>query len=296
MVTEVNKLIYNRLITDGAIVLPDVGALYIRRYAATAKGDNRVVAPEYRVEFASQFEASSLLDAIVEECGIELAEAKDIYSRWLAKVQSGRELNIEGVGTLRDKSFVMNEELYKALNIDGREPIKIRKKGSKRGLAIASTIAAVAVLTLGIGYYIMGATATEKGLTTEPQYADNESVAEPIEIVEDVVEIAPADTLDMAIAEVEAEAQVEPEMELFNPSMARHKVVYGSYSTTENAERAIRNIEEKFSDIHAFIMPLGAQHAVVIFASDEREACEEFVRSHRREFPNAWVFTSKRAK
>ena len=35
MVTELNKLIYNKLITSGGVLLPEVGTLYIERKAAT---------------------------------------------------------------------------------------------------------------------------------------------------------------------------------------------------------------------------------------------------------------------
>ena len=69
----------------------------------------------------------------------------------------------------------------------------------------------------------------------------------------------------------------------------RFRVIIGSYSTRENAERAIAAASRTQPDLQYEIRPLGRLHAVAAFGSATRDRCEEFVRSHRHDFPQAWI-------
>ena len=73
----------------------------------------------------------------------------------------------------------------------------------------------------------------------------------------------------------------------------RHWVVAGSYSTMENAERAIVAIEEEFSEIHCKIFTLGKMFAVAIYGSSDLEECSKYKQEHRKEFEQCWIFTPK---
>ena len=79
MVGEVNKLIFNTLISEGAVHLPDVGVIYLNRVAATEVARDRVATPRISVQFSSQMKATSLIDVISNVASVDSAQAKDIY-------------------------------------------------------------------------------------------------------------------------------------------------------------------------------------------------------------------------
>lgn len=274
MVNEVNKLIYNTLAEHNAVVLPRVGSLGVVRRMAKMEG-NRVVAPTFAVEFSSAEEGVSLCDVIASVANISSSEAEDIYLRWLDKVKEGNTLTISGVGTLRDKSFVTDTELLKALNLADKTPIKIHSRSRKPYLAIA----AVVVALLGVGAYL---------------FLANDRVASP----------APAPTEEVVVEEVvvaEQEPITETETEptpvrWIDRDDIRHWVVVGSYSTTENAERAVEDILKRQDAECCDILTLGKMYAVAVYGSSDKADCERFERDNRDKFKQSWVHTPKRFK
>lgn len=280
MVNEVNKLIYNTLAEHNAVVLPRVGSLGVVRRMAKMEG-NRVVAPTFAVEFSSAEEGVSLCDVIASVANISSSEAEDIYLRWLDKVKEGNTLTISGVGTLRDKSFVTDTELQKALNLADKTPIKIHSRSRKPYLAIA----AVVVALLGVGAYLFLA----NDRVASPAPAPTEEV-----VVEEVVVTAP-DPEPITETEIETEIETAPTRWIDRDDI-RHWVVVGSYSTTENAERAVENIIRRQDAECCDILTLGKMYAVAVYGSSDKADCERFVRDNRDRFKQSWVHTPKRFK
>ena len=276
MVNEVNKLIYNTLAEHNAVVLPRIGSLGVVRRMAKMEG-NRVVAPTFAVEFSSAEEGVSLCDVIASVANISSSEAEDIYLRWLDKVKEGNTLTISGVGTLRDKSFVTDTELQKALNLADKTPIKIHSRSRKPYLAIA----AVVVALLGVGAYL---------------FLANDRVASPTPTPTEEVVLE-----EVIVAEPEPEPETEIEIETapvrwIDSDDIRHWVVVGSYSTTENAERAVEDILRRQDAECCDILTLGKMYAVAVYGSSNKEDCERFVRENRDKFKQSWVHTPKRFK
>ena len=276
MVNEVNKLIYNTLAEHNAVVLPRVGSLGVVRRMAKMEG-NRVVAPTFAVEFSSAEEGVSLCDVIASVANISSSEAEDIYLRWLDKVKEGNTLTISGVGTLRDKSFVTDKELQKALNLADKTPIKIHSRSRKPYIAIA----AVVVALLGVGAYLFLA----NDRVASPAPASIEEV-----VVEEVVAAEPE-----PITETETKTEPAP-VRWIDRDDIRHWVVVGSYSTTENAERAVEDILRRQDAECCDILTLGKMYAVAVYGSSDKEDCERFVRDNRDKFKQSWVHTPKRFK
>lgn len=276
MVNEVNKLIYNTLAEHNAVVLPRVGSLGVVRRMAKIEG-NRVVAPTFAVEFSSAEEGVSLCDIIASLANISSSEAEDIYLRWLDKVKEGNTLTISGVGTLRDKSFVTDTELQKALNLADKAPMKIHSRSRKPYLAIA----AVAVALLGVGAYLFLA----NDRVASPAPTPTEEV-----VVEEVVVAEPE-----PITETEIEIETAP-VRWIDRDDIRHWVVVGSYSTTENAERAVEDILRRRDAECCDILTLGKMYAVAVYGSSDKADCERFVRDNRDKFKQSWVHTPKRFK
>jgi hypothetical protein len=76
----------------------------------------------------------------------------------------------------------------------------------------------------------------------------------------------------------------------------RHWVIIGSYSTTENAERAIATLSEKYSELMFDYIRLGSMYAVSPFGSSDIADCETFKSEYKREFTQMWIHTPKRFK
>ena len=179
------------------------------------------------------------------------------------------------MGTLRDKSFVTDTELQKALNLADKTPIKIHSCSRKPYIAVA----AVVVALLGVGAYL---------------FLANDRVASP----------APTPTEEVVVEEVVV-AEPEPETEIeIEPAPVRwidrddirHWVVVGSYSTTENAERAVEDILRRQDAECCDILTLGKMYAVAVYGSSDKADCERFVRDNRDKFKQSWVHTPKRFK
>ena len=69
MIEEVNKIIYNMLISGRGVYLPGVGTLFIERQGARRIDKNRLMSPRNVVVFSSQEQAPSLVDEIVANFG-----------------------------------------------------------------------------------------------------------------------------------------------------------------------------------------------------------------------------------
>ena len=289
MVGEVNKLIYNALLRHGAVAIPGVGTIFVERTAACYGSHNRVVAPCYSLNFSTTREAVSLIDIISSEASVDIDQSQDIYERWLDKVRTSHGVEICGVGTINHKSFVADDALLAALNIGGGEQINITiKRRSRRGLVLGLMISLVAVAVLG-GVYL---------------YNNMEKLASN-EYIQDVVEIIPDETFEeqgseQYVVEDTTEPVTEPVIEPISDwrdnNDIRHWVVVGSYSTQENAERAISDLEKRYSDILFTYFKLGSMFAVSPFGSADKADCENFISEHEDSFPQVWVYTLKQYK
>ena len=293
MVTELNKLIYNKLITSGGVLLPEVGTLYIERKAATFISKKRVAAPRYELSFSSHRPATSIVESIHQLTGVSQNEALDIYQRWLDKVRVDGVVTIEGVGVLRNKSFVTDNEILVQLNLVNSAEIELVTKRNRIALYL-SLLLLVPSIFVGVKYFVL------PQFATEPQV--EETIFEPITPVEDVV-------VEELIAENAVQAEVVEEslsVEIVEPEPMeadwrencdiRHWTVIGSYSTEENLNRAIVNLEKQYPELKFTSFKLGSMYAVSPFGSTDREACEDFVERHRKDFTQIWIHTPKRYK
>lgn len=296
MVNEVNKIIYNRLVSDGALYIPDVGTLTLLRQPAMYTSRKRIVSPRYFVDFSADKIADSLVDIIADVASVDVATAEDICLRWLDKVRTEDGFTIEGVGILKSGHFTLDEALEAQLCPFGVDYINVTTR--RRGWAFAAVACVVLALCGVSAWWFMRDTAT-----VEPQILiAEETVVEEPQIVEtEVIEIAVETTEEQgSAAEQIAEIVETPEPEVVTPAdwrdneNIRHWVVIGSYSTTENAERAIKEFETKSPDLMFSHIRLGSMYAVASYGSTEKVDCEEFVQNHKSEFTQLWIYTPKR--
>ena len=300
MVNEVNKIIYNRLITEREVTLPGVGSLSLVRRAASMSSKEVIVAPRLTIEFSSHAEGCSVVDAIAVIGGTDTATAEDIYSRWLEKVRSGSTLTIEGVGILRNKSFEVDKELLSMLNGTSATHVNVvrRKKGRTMlwvGLTlsiIALIVSIAAIFNIDISAISDKATNADKQVETiveniivEPDAEDITSDEATIDVEEDI------HTQDVVAVESVEVATVADNWTMRND--IHHWVVAGSYSTMSNAESAAETITTKYQDIDCKIITLGKMYAVAIYGSNDRDDCVQYMRKYHKNFGEAWIFTPK---
>lgn len=298
MQNAVNNLIYNTLIADGSVALPSVGRLSIVRRPASMSG-KKVSPPQYVVEFSSATEGRTIVDVVSDVASVDLVQAEDIYRRWLDKVRTERGVVIEGVGELRNKSFVAVPELLGALNLVGNAPIRItrRRSGGVWFYAVAAMLIIAVAAYFAIGHFDTPdiVACEETNIEVEKSVSETEYMADA-ETIADVVEEPVMDVAEKPVAEVVEEPVTEVAKAWNEEDDIRHWVVIGTYSTSDNAERAKRDAERGDEGCVCDVFRLGSMYAVVAFGAAEREACEEFKRAHRAKYPQAWIHTPKRKK
>ena len=284
MVNEVNKLIYNAIVKYHAVYLPDVGTLSVVRHPATMSSKNELIPPRFDVELSLDNRAKSLVDIISAEVAVDKQRGEEIYARWSDKLHKGGIMVIDRVGTLRNNSFVADAEIIKALNISN-QPFRITRKRNYAPLYLLLTLVVLGALGYGGWRYF----------DTKQDQVVVEIVAEE-QVMPEVELPTVQDTQPVEIEMIEEEASNNEiiESDWRDKDGIRHWVVVGSYSTTENAERAIADIVKRLPEMQCNYFKLGSMFAVAAFGSADIVECQEFKNAHSKEFPQSWVYTPKR--
>ena len=288
MIEEVNKIIYNMLISGRGVFLPEIGTLYIERQAARKLADGRLLSPRNTVVFAEGVQAPSLVDEIVSIAGCGVEQAQDIYERWKTKTLAEDVLTVGGIGVLKGKSFSTDKTFHSAINPQGVKTLVVRKKSSNTWLYVVSAVAVVVALGflayLMWGDKFMGKQSAEKVVVE--QIATPEASA--VESAEQGV-VSDAEPNAVPNAEQAQPAQVAPQSLEY-----AYYVVMGIFSTPENAERAVQQVQAKIKDVECKVLPFkGGKHMVTIFGSDNVADCNAFARSYRDVYPDLWVYNKK---
>ena len=283
MVNEVNKLIYNAIVKYHAVYLPDVGTLCVVRHPATMSSKNELIPPRFDVELSLDNRAKSLVDIISAEVAVDKQRAEEIYARWSDKLHKGGIMVIDRVGTLRNNSFVADAEIIKALNISN-QPFRITRKRNYAPLYLLLTLVVLGALGYGGWRYF----------DTKQDQIVVEIVAEE-QVMPEVELPLVQDTQPVEIEMIDEASNNEIiESDWRDKEGIRHWVVVGSYSTTENAERAIADIVKRLPEMQCNYFKLGSMFAVAAFGSADIAECQEFKNAHSKEFPQSWVYTPKR--
>lgn len=286
MVNEVNNLIFNTLIVKHEVLLPGVGVLFLQRRSAAVEG-RTITAPSYYVDFSSHRTACCIIDIIAETANINVAQAEDIYVRWRDKVKTNGDVSIGGVGSLRGKTFITDPEFIAHINREaGKVEITSYRRRSRMITPTLFVFALVLALALFL-YFDLFSTSTNTADKTD------EMVVNKVDIDTDIPE--PNDVAESVVEPI-IEAQPEVESRWYETDDIRHRVVVGSYSTIENAERAARDIEHTNTGIYCSVFTLGKMYAVAVYGSAEHDDCVRFKREHSDIFAQSWIYTPKRFK
>ena len=294
MVEEVNKIIYNMLISGRGVFLPGVGTLFIERQGARRIDKNRLMSPRNVVAFSSQEQAPSLVDEIVAIAGCQRQQAEDIFERWIAKTREGADVTIGGVGVLRGKSFIADKTFNSTINPKGVRTLVVRRRSSHAwiyavcGVAVAVALAFFAYLQWGDSWGISQTNVASSH--PQEQTVAAEPTVDPVgERNEEQVAGQSAEPLS-ATAQA-ASPDVQPQV-VQNKAYAYY-VVMGVFSSEQNAQRAVEQLRSNIKDAAAEVRPFGDKYMVTAFGSDQREECNVFVRSYHDIYPDLWIYNKK---
>ncbi len=307
MIEEVNKIIYNMLISGRGVFLPDVGTLFIERRGARKIAADRLLGPRNAVSFSSQEQGPSLVAEIAAIAGCGEEQARDIYGRWLGKTREGSTLRIGGVGVLSDKSFSAETAFNTAINPDGVKTLVIRRRSNAWLYAVCAVCVLVAV---GVGVYMQWGTSLFGGMSVVRSDAPTERIADVPQPSADETAVAQLhsdslqDDAETAVPNEEAIAQMPaPTAESPAPEPApaasvsdgkyTYYVVMGVFSTEQNAARAMEQAVRRIEDLNGAILPFKGKFITAIFGSDNRDDCASFARSYRDIYPDLWIYNVK---
>ena len=304
MVGEVNKIIYNMLVSGRGVYLPDVGSLYIERQAARKIATYKLLSPRNVVAFQSDEQAPSLVNEIVAVAGCSTEQAADIYQRWSAKTREGNIIKIGGVGVLNHKSFVMESEFASAINPKGVKTIVIRRRSNTWLYAICAVCVLVA---LGFcGYIMFGGEQKIDAMRIEPiaKVVEQPAAEQPAtggEAAQNAESEANATASSTNSSSGNAATSTNTSTQSAQPSETavnsgadyEYYVVMGIFSTEENAQRAVAQAKSRIKDVSCKVLPFKDKFMVTLFGSDKIGDCNAFANSYRDIYADLWVYKKK---
>ena len=320
MVEEFNKIVGDTLAAEGAVHLPGVGSLVVVRRAAERISSRRLRRSCNAVILSDKVSGRSIADVVAGVCGTDAAGGAEIYERWRSKSSADGVLAIDGVGHIDRREFFVDDQFDRLLNPNGHqvvELVKYRRGGAlKWVLTSAAVVAAVVCAVCYSGLCdrrdeVAAAVAAwfvpkDKPAEDElPAAAEVETpapgeplVAETI-VLEQMTEIPEAGAEqkiaeDIAVSEPQRPMEVTPAAasdEIGRLTSGWSYVVYGVFSTPENAMRAVAQMRERgVEGCSAFVY--GSRYLVALYFSSDSAECSAFMREAKG-FENLWVYTAR---
>ena len=288
MVGEVNKIIYNMLISGRGVYLPEVGSLFIERQGARRISKDKLLSPRNVVTYSTQEQAPSLVSEIVSVAGCTQEQAQDIYNRWLGKTREGNTLTIGGVGVLNHRSFSTEAAFGAAINPKGVKTLVVRRRSNGWLYAVCAVCVLIALGFFGYikwGDKLFG----EEQKSVIP--ATELVAAQPVEQPAAEPEAAPA-------TESTDTAQCPMGGGMATPAAATAKeyayyVVMGIFSTEQNVSLAIEQVRSKISNAECVVLPFKNKFMVTIYGNDSRANCATYAKSYKDIYPDLWIYEKK---
>ncbi|MBQ6691413.1 MAG: hypothetical protein IJN01_06970 [Rikenellaceae bacterium] len=293
---NITQLLFNALAQRQTVVLLGIGSLRFRRVAAKLEGST-LTPPRNMFRFSSREEGRSLLDMLVDEAGCTREEGEEAYRRWLHRIKQGHSVVIEGVGRIEDDFFTPSEVLERLLNPTSDAPVVLRRHRSLRGLWIGLAAVALVAVAGGAWWYVnmhsapapmRVAQTTEKPAAEVVETADSvvESAAEPVE------EVVPVAESVQSPAPENKPAPATTEIGEMTSGMSY--VVVGVFSTEANARKFIEQMARRAPEMACRAYKFqGSKFMVSGFESADGAEASAFIRDHRAQFPDLWVYKRK---
>ncbi len=312
MKKQIDTIIFNTLRKGRDLYLPSVGTLVVRRASAERSSKHRVEAPYREVVFTGENRGVSLIDIIVLIASVTQERALDIYSQWLQQSQTDGVVTIGGVGVVRDRQFIAEKSFAEKMN-PSRKFVALPSRSHKTLYAFVALCVLVAVGVGGYMLYSNGALQSVRSVANQEQVAEESqstlieptasSEQEPTSAQETVTAPSVASEQSaVAVQELVVEqAVVSPHTTdaytLLPMSAGYSYAVWGVYSERANAERYMRAVKSRFSDLESHIYIYGERYMVAVYERPSRSECVRLVarlKSRDAAFKDMWVYTNSR--
>ncbi len=305
MVNEINKIVYNLLMSDREVCIGGVGTLFVVRYAAYRTSRKSLMPPYRIVTFTAEERGVLLEEEIARTAGADAQKAHELFESWILAVVDGDTLKIEGVGSLRNDKFTAEESFLADLNPQGRAPIRLKPKANVGLYGFASLCMLFAVAVAGFLYVDNNDIELFGGRNDAVAEVAVDEVAKPIaqEVVPVVEQVDSAKVeLPQAVQPEVAEPQVaQPQVvtesvasgEILSTVSGRSYVVLGVFSTPENADKAIRQACKRDGGVQCAVYHYGSKYMVALYDAPSRSECQEYARSLGDAFKDLWVYSRK---
>ena len=311
MVEQIDSLAYNILAAGRELYLPGIGSLFTERFGAKRVTSTSMEQPRRIVAFTEQRRGISLEEEIARAAGVDEEKAHAMYEEWLSQALNEETLTIKGVGELKRESFTMCDEFAEAINRQGHGRIRIKPR---RNTVLYSFATLCCVFALVVAGYVIvdnqgkddqpamvqSSATSDTGAATDKAAenmvaADNDTTAQAAQSAPDTASNVAANTATAEAKPEEASAAgAADNMEtILDCTPGRHYVVYGIFSTPENAIRAAREARGKAENPICRIYRYGTRYMVSVYEDDDRNECLGYMDSHAREFRDTWIYTKK---
>lgn len=312
MKKQIDTIIFNTLRKGRDLYLPSVGTLVVRRASAERSSKHRIEAPYREVVFTGENRGVSLIDIIVLIASVTQERATDIYGQWLQQSQTDGVVTIGGVGVVRDRQFIAEKSFAEKMN-PSRKFVALPSRSHK---AVYALVALCVLVAVGVGGYMLysnGVLQSVRGVVNQEQVAEESqstlteptasSEQEPTTVQETVAapSVASEQSADAVQEPVVEQAVVSPHTtDAYAPlpmSAGYSYAVWGVYSERANAERYMRAVKSRFSDLESHIYIYGERYMVAVYERPSRSECVRLVarlKSRDAAFKDMWVYTNSR--
>lgn len=278
----VDKLIYNTLITDGCVTLPELGSVRLA-------GEPRVVSFEEHID-----PEAPIITEVIERVGnISAEEAAALYGDWLsaAKQEDGAIL-LDGVGLIPPRKIKMDSAFDKALN-HSFEPLPTAHLRKRRTDAWLWWILGIAIAVFAVLWAIM-----PWDLNSIWIGVWNEEVKEVSQVAL-TPEVLPFEEVAVTVdvtPEVKPEAEpvtVEPQSTHPHPATnaKRYNISVGVYSSKQNARDCVRRDPLGIGQSNYLIDSYPGDKWVVMAHSTNTWAEADKLRNqYKRKGKEVWIY------
>lgn len=290
MSSVVDKIIYNTLLTEGSVALPEVGTLHL-------EGEPRALRFEENIDP----EAPVVTEVLMREGGISQDEAATLYGDWrLSSRQSDGAIVIDGVGRIPAREIQMDGGLDKALN-HSQEPLPTARMRKRRTdswlwwvLGAAVVIFAVAWSLLpwsmdSINIGIWGGDEEEKVEMTSEVAPFQEEVTIDLEV--EPKEEAAEESVAQSDVKAEQQTSAPAEQQAAPTTNKRYNLSVGVYSTKQNAIDCTRRDPLGIGQQSYLIGNYpGGKWVVMAHSTNSWAEADKLRAKYRRQGKEVWIY------
>lgn len=278
---QIGKIVFNALLQNQIIYLPQVGSLRVDIMSAKLQGREKLLPPRLIVKYSPHEEGTSVVDMIVREGKCSRAVAQSIYDKWYNSSSSEGGVEIIGVGKVVNNRFNISSYLDNILNGELHQAIKLKRR---RASMVWIGVSVVGCVVVGLIANMM--------FNSIMSDHEHPAVVEIERTQQQVVEVVqkPAPQVVEVEERVVEEVSTPPQPNIPVIANPRYRVAYGVFSVMENALKAEKIAHGKIAGIVTEIRPYGKMFLVSLHASDNISECQAFVNKHKDTFPDMWIY------